>query len=184
MVVSIILQVLDADGDIDFAAERDRYAALLRQAGISRGVFGLDLSFNEDHRRSLPEAQRFVPYPCVHLYGLAPATQVEAAGPRLKQLVPRSPAVPRPVRVDHFDGGLAGIAYAFKPDFERRQTVEQFDPRRGKPVRNTRGRPLTVEQRIRALRALDHAGLPGRILLIGLRFEIEPLERARFTPRT
>jgi hypothetical protein len=40
----------------------DRYAALLQQAGLTRGVFGLDLSFNEDDRRSLPDVERFEPH--------------------------------------------------------------------------------------------------------------------------
>lgn len=101
--------------EIEFAEAWDRYAALLQQAGLTRGVFGLDLSFNEDDRRTLPEAERFSPHECVHLYGLAPAAEVEAAVPQLKRLVPATDAVRRPVRSTPFDGDLAAVAYSFKP---------------------------------------------------------------------
>lgn len=173
MIVSVILPPRGASGDIEFAIERDRYAPLMRQAGITRGVFGLDFSFNEDRRRSVPEAERFEPHASVHLFGFAPAAEVRVAEAKLKRLVPATKVCPRPVRVDDFDGGLSGLAYAFKPNFECRQSIEQFDRRRGKLGRNTRHCPkLTVEQGTRAVRALDRGGLTGRIVLLGLRFAI------------
>lgn len=170
-VLSIILPVRPGATEIDLVEAWDRYAALLQEAGLTRGVFGLDLSFNEDDRRSLPDADRFEPHPCVHLYGLAPAAEVGAVLPRLKRLVPATDAVRRPVRSTPFDGDLAAVAYSFKPDFVRRQTILQDKQGRANPVRNTRDRPLTVEQQIRLVQALDRAGLNGRIMLLGLSME-------------
>lgn len=185
MIVSVILPPREASGDIDFAVERDRYAALLRQAGITRGVFNLDLSFNEDRRRAITEAERFKPHASVHLFGFAPAAEVLAAEAKLKHWVPATEASPRPVWTDDFDGRLSGIAYAFKPDFERRLSIEQFDRRRGKLGRNTRHRSrLLVEQEIRAVRALARAGLTGRIVLLGLHFEATATGRLRLVPTT
>ena len=171
-VLSIILPVRPGATEIEFAEAWDCYAALLQEAGLTRGVFGLDLSFNEDDRRALPDADRFEPHACVHLYGLAPAAEVEAAVPRLKRLVPATDAVRRPVRSTPFDGDLAAVAYSFKPDFARRQTILQDKPGRANPVRNTRDRPLTVEQQIPLVQALERAGLNGRIMLLGLSMDV------------
>ncbi|MBB5756520.1 hypothetical protein HNR00_001218 [Methylorubrum rhodinum] len=172
MTVSIILPVSDRDEGMDFVAYGERTRAMLQEVGITVGVFGLDMSCNEDHRTSLPESERFASHACVHLYGLALATEAQAAIATLKRLIPRTETVPRPVRTMRWDGGLAAIAYALKPDFQRRQTIEKFDETRGKMVRTTRDRPLTVDQRVRAVRALDRAGMTGRIVLLGLRFEL------------
>ncbi|TXN73692.1 hypothetical protein [Methylobacterium sp. WL6] len=181
-IISIILPPLDPIGETDFRAEGLRYAAMLREVGITIGVFGLDWSSNEDHRQSLPETERFAAYTCVHLFGFAPAAQLEAAETRLKKLVPPTDAVPRPVHVKAWDGGLAAIGYALKQEFQRRQTILEDDPRRDKPVRDTRDRDLTVDQQIQAVRALTRAGQTGRIVLLGLRFKAVELGRLRLVP--
>lgn len=182
--VSIILPPLDPKGEIDFGAERQRYATLLSGVGITLGVFGLDLSFNEDHRHTLPKAHRFADHACVHLYGLALAGEVEAGEAELRKLVPRTDAVPCPVHVKPWDGGLSAIAYALKFEFARRQTILKKDPRRANLVRDTRDRFLTVEQQIQAVRALDRAGLTGRIVLLGLHFEASPDGQLHLIPTT
>ncbi len=184
VMLSLILPPLDPGREIDFAAERARYTAVLRRAGLRLGAFGLDLSFNEDDRRMLSEADRFAPHPCVHLYGIAPAGQVEAALPVLRRLVPATNLVCRPVRRKRFDGNPAALAYSHKPRFTRRLTILRDDPRRASPVRTTRDRVLTVEQEIRAVRALARAGLTGRIVLLGVHFEPVPIARPRRAPRT
>lgn len=183
--LSIILPPTNPDAEIDFAAERERYRAVLRKAGFMLGIFGLDLSFNEDKRKLSPPAKPFQPYACVHLHGFAPIAEIEIALPKLKKLILATEAVPRPIHIDTFDGAVKALAYAFKPNFERRQTIEQFDPRRGKLVRNTRHRPqLTLEQEIRTFRALDRAGLTGRIVLLGYRFEATNLGSLASSPET
>lgn len=184
VMLSLVLPPLAPSGGIDFAAERARYTTVLRQAGLTLGAFGLDLSFNEDDRRRLPKKERFTPHPCVHLYGIAPVAQVAEALPVLKRFVPATVAVRRPVWREQFDGNPAALAYSHKPGFTRRQTIEQVRAGRVNLVRTTRDRPLRVEQRISAVRALTRAGLTGRIMLLGLRLEIEPVPRARPASRT
>jgi hypothetical protein len=182
VMLSIILAPLDSGGDIGFAAESQRYLDLLRAAGLTLAMFGLDLSFNEDDRRTLPEADRFEPHPCVHLYGLALASEVTAALPTLKRLAPATEIVRRPIRRKRFDGNPAALAYAFKPDFARRLTIMKDDPRRPNPVRTTRDRPLTVEQQLWTVRALARAGLTGRMLPLGLDFEAAGPGQLRLVP--
>lgn len=168
--VSIVLPPHDPAADLDFASERARYQALLDAVGVTRGIFALDLSFNEDHR-PLPASQRFADHSCVHLYGLAPAAEMAMAEAELKRQLSATNAVRRPVRIKHWDGSPTSIAYTHKPGFARRQTILKFDKQRQKLVRDTRDRPPTVAQQIRAVRALDRAGLTGRLILLGLRAE-------------
>jgi hypothetical protein len=181
--LSLIMPPHDS-GEIDFAVEQARYTLLLRQAGITLGAFGLDLSFNEDDRRALALADRFEPHACVHVYGLAPAAQIEAALLMLKRLAPATAIVRRPVKRRRFNGNPAGLAYSHKPGFARRLTILKLNQQRGKLVRTTRDRPLTVVQEIQAVRALARAGLAGRILLLGLRFGTDPKGRLRLIPTT
>ncbi len=168
--ISIVLPPHDPSADPDFVSEGIRYRALLEAAGITRGVFALDLSFNED-RRPLSADQRFADHACVHLYGLAPVVEMAAVKRMLKQLTPVSNAVPRPVKVRPWDGSPTAIAYVHKPGFSRRQTILVFNEQRKKLVRDTRDKPLINAQQIHAVRALDRAGLAGRLILLGLHFE-------------
>lgn len=183
MAVSVILPTCNLTAAFDLLEEGRRYAAVLHEAGITRGIFGLDASWNEDRRDRLPEAERFDPHVSVHLWGLAPAVEAVLAKAVLKKLVPRTEAVPRPVHVKPWDGGLGAIAYALKPEFQGRHTIEKNGPR-GRPVRDTRYRNLTVPQQIQAVRALDRAGLTGRIMLLGYRFEASPSGYIRLVPET
>ncbi|GBU18814.1 hypothetical protein AOPFMNJM_2408 [Methylobacterium jeotgali] len=173
-VLSLILPPIDGATSLDIGTAWSHYATVLRQAGITLGIFGIDLSFNEDDRRALDEAARFQPHACLHVYGLAPADEIKAADAFLKRHVPATEAIRRPVRSTLFDGNLAAPAYAFKPDPIRRQTILRDKPGRANPVRDTRDRPLTVEQQLQTVRALDEAGIGGRILLLGLRLASIP----------
>ncbi|WP_163362348.1 hypothetical protein, partial [Escherichia coli] len=78
-VLSLILPPIDGATSLDIGTAWSHYATVLRQAGITLGIFGIDLSFNEDDRRALDEAARFQPHACLHVYGLAPADEIKAA---------------------------------------------------------------------------------------------------------
>ncbi len=94
MTISIILPVPHPRGSLDFVAASELAQTLLHEAGITVGVFGLDVSFNEDHRYDRPEEERFSDHACVHLYGLIPANGATAAKADLKRLIPATEAVP------------------------------------------------------------------------------------------
>jgi hypothetical protein len=180
--MSVILPASGPDGEADFVAARDQAEMLLREAGVTVGVLGLDVSFNEDHRDALPENERFADHASVHLYGLVRAEEAPAAKMILRWLIPSTEAIRRPVHTKIWDGNPTAVAYAHKPEFQRRQTILKADAKRGKPVRTTRDRPLTVEQQIQAVRALDRAGLTGRIVLLGLALETTNTGRLRLVP--
>lgn len=182
--VSIILPALDLDGTPDFRAAGELGQTILREAGVTTGVLGMDLSFNEDHRQEQDEAGRFASHPCLHLYGLIPAAGSLAVKTALKRLIPATDAVPRPVHTQPWDGSPAALAYALKPNFQRRQTIERLDTKRGRLVRTTRDRSLTVAQQIQAVRALDRAGVTGRMVLVGMRFELSETGRLCLVPTT
>lgn len=181
--MSIILPASGPAGEADFVGARAQAETLLRAAGVTVGVLGLDVSFNEDHRDALPEHERFTDHASVHLYGLIRAEEAQAAKAALKRLIPATNAIRRPVQTKPWDGSLTAVAYAHKPEFQRRQTILKPHEKRGL-VRTTRDRPLTVEQQIQAVRALDRAGLTGRILLLGLAFKATKTGRLRLIPAT
>lgn len=170
--LSVILPPCDPAGEIDFKAEHERYEDLLRQARVSLGMFGLDFSYNEDQRWQLAKEERFDPHACVHLWGLAPAAQVDAAYRLLTKMLRPTCAVPRPIKRQHFNGNPAAIAYAFKPDFTRRETILQCRSGSNVLVRNTRKRPLRVEQAVQLILALDQAEPSDRIILLGVKLVI------------
>lgn len=174
---SIILPGPEPGEQPDFVAAGELARTILREAGVTLGVFGIDASWNEDHRQERGEAGRFDSHPCLHLYGLIPATGSLAVKAALKRLIPATDAVPRPVHTQPWDGSPAALAYALKPDFHRRQTIERLDTKRGRLVRTTRDRSLTVAQQIQAVRALDRAGVTGRMVLVGIRFELSETGR-------
>ncbi|TXM97127.1 hypothetical protein FV242_32345 [Methylobacterium sp. WL64] len=180
--VSIILPGPETGEQPDFVAAGELARTILRQAGVTVGVLGIDASWNEDHRQERGEAGRFASHVCLHLYGLIPAANSLAVKAALKRLIPATDAAPRPVHTKPWDGSPAAIAYALKGEFQRRQTIERFDTKRGRLVRTTRDRPLTVAQQVQAVRALDRAGLAGRMVLVGLRFELSETGRLRLTP--
>lgn len=184
MTVSIILPGPEPGEQPDFVAAGELARTILRQAGVTVGIFGIDASWNEDHRQERDEAGRFDSHACLHLYGLIPAAGSLAVKAALKRLIPATEAVRRPVHTKPWDGSPAAIAYALKPDFQRRQTIERFDTKRGRLVRTTRDRPLTVAQQIQAVRALDRAGVTGRMVLVGLRFELSETGRLCLVPTT
>jgi len=184
MTVSIILPMPVPSGQFAFAAAGELGQMILRKAGVTLGVLAIDVSWNEDHRHERDEEGRFTSHACLHLYGLIPAAGSLAIKAALKRLIPATEAVPRPVHTKPWDGSPAAIAYALKGDFQRRQTIERLDTERGRLVRTTRDRPLTVAQQIQAVRALDQAGLTGRMVLVGLRFELSETGRLCLVPTT
>lgn len=184
MRVSIILPGLDPGEQPDFVAVGELAQTILRKAGVTLGVLGIDASWNEDHREDEGKAGRFANHACLHLYGLIPAAGSQTVKAALKRLIPATEAAPRPVHMQPWDGSPVAIAYALKGDFQRRQTIERLNLKRGRLVRDTRDRPLTVAQQIQAVRALDRAGLTGRIVLVGLRFELSETGRLCLVPTT
>jgi hypothetical protein len=75
---------------------------------------------------------------------------------------------PRPIFIQQFDGLRVGRAYALKPDFRLRISL---DPRRfsdgSRSTFSTRSKPIFGSERVELALALDRAGLDRRLFLKG-----------------
>ena len=93
----------------------------------------------------------------------------------LKKKFPRSSFAPRPIVISKFDGSDRAIAYALKPNFDRREAIARTSSSR----QNTRHRPLRVDERIELAIALHKAGLASRLFLRGVSFDARYLRFRR-----
>lgn len=135
------------------------------------GVFigGIDWSFNE-HKQ-----QKHLPHWCLHVHGITVTNDVKALKKNLKKAFPPSPEIPRPVKVQEWDGEPAALRYAFKPEFERRISTEdgkRFDKKTGenRKCRDTDSQPLKSKDKLELLLHLDSIGIAGRLFLKNVQF--------------
>jgi len=83
--------------------------------------------------------------------------------PGLPPWFPAGDDTPRPVRMSKFDGEARGFAYALKPDFSRRISLEPRLLADGsRSTFGTRGKPIGGASRVELALALDRAGLDAR----------------------
>lgn len=152
----------------DLAEAKNRILIGLENAGVSFCVGALDLSFNV----SVTNRRRAVP--CAHGVVIGSTVEIMAARRALNRIFPPSPSVPRPLRRSCWDGDLAGLAYVFKPEANRRVSQPRIVDEHGRTVRraNTHSEAATVEERIQAALAFDEIGLLDRLILRGTRVDI------------
>jgi hypothetical protein len=125
-------------------------------------VGGFDISANEH------EADEFEPHWMPHAWILAPGRRARRVENELRDWFPNTDTVPRPVHMKRFDGNPAGFAYALKPDFLRRISLEPATlPDGSRSTHSTRGKPIWGEPRVELALALDRAGLDARLFLRG-----------------
>lgn len=147
----------------DLTEAKDRILIGLENAGVSFCVGALDLSFN----MSVTNRRRAVP--CAHGVVIGSTVEIMAARRALNRVFPPSPSVPRPLRRSCWDGDLAGLAYVFKPEANRRVSQPRIVDEHGGTVRraNTHSEVATVDERIQAALAFDEIGLLDRLILRG-----------------
>jgi hypothetical protein len=125
-------------------------------------VGGFDISANEH------EADAFEPHWMPHAWILAPGRRARRARKDLGDWFEATEIVPRAVFMKPFDGGRAGRAYALKPDFCRRTSLEPRALEDGsRSTFSTRKKPIWGDQRVELALALDRAGLESRLFLQG-----------------
>jgi len=134
------------------------------QAGITLFVGALDFSFNEVHGSPRPGRLS------VHVWGLGDEGEVKVGRESLKLVFPAHGSTTRPVKTYAFDGNPRAIAYAYKSNFTRRValTSERRTGVKLASCRNTRARPLRVQQKAELLVLLDALGLLKRLVLRGV----------------
>ena len=167
---ALAVSVVDAAATVDlgdlrdddiFADGRRRIQRALADCGVP-AVGGLDVSAN-DH-----ELGGFRPFWALHAWLIVPGWRMRHTEGDFRRLFPRDDAILRPVRMKHFDGQRAGRAYALKPDFDRRTSLEPRTLEDGsRSTFSTRAKPIWGQDRVELALALDRAGLDARLILRG-----------------
>jgi hypothetical protein len=150
-----------ADHEDMFEETRGRLLDALADVAV-RAVGGFDVSLNTH------ENDAFQPYWAPHVLIIAPARRLKLLHEDFREWFPAGDDTPRPVRMSKFDGEARGFAYALKPDFSRRISLEPRLLADGsRSTFGTRGKPIGGTSRVELALALDRAGLDGRLFMHG-----------------
>jgi hypothetical protein len=141
-----------------------RWKEILGRAGVPWFIGASDWSFNEHDRG------RYQPHWSQHFYGFTATTDLEDLKQRLQHQFPKSDAVPRPVKLQEWDGKKKALRYMLKAEFWRRigtDEGERFDKTHGeqRSCRATDKQPLPSARKRELLLHLDEIGLQGRLML-------------------
>jgi hypothetical protein len=148
------------DGGV-FDKLRRRLDRALGDCGVH--AFGaFDISANRH------EHEEFEPHWAPHALIFAPASRMRASADHLRRWFPPDERVPRPVKIQEFDGSARGRAYTFKPDFFERISLERRQLVGGsRSTYSTRLKPIWGDRRVEVALALDGVGLDERLYLCG-----------------
>jgi hypothetical protein len=141
-----------------------RWKEALGRAGVTWFLGGSDWSFNEH------EDKRYQPHWSHHFYGFTATTDPDDLKKRLQTQFPKTDVIPRPVKVQEWDGKKRPIRYMMKAKFFRRigsDEGERFNKANGnnRSCRATDKQPLKSSQKRELLLHLDQIGLQGRLML-------------------
>jgi hypothetical protein len=138
--------------------------ALLTEAGIHEAIGGVDPNFNE-HRDGA-----FEPHGQLQAWLIIRSELLtKSVKDRLRSLLEVSSLHRRPLRIESFDRGLNGYAYALKHTYDRRVSIPPVIDKQGETIerRNTRHRNLRRKQEVALALLLHQAGLRARLILHG-----------------
>jgi hypothetical protein len=140
-----------------------RWKEDLARAGVTWFVGGLDYSFNEHN------TGRYKPHWSEHFFGFTSTANIELLKEKSLAQFPETDAIPRPVKIEEWDGDDRAIRYALKANFWRRvatDTGERYDKKRGgnRRCRDTRKERLRARERVELLIHLDKVGFQGRFI--------------------
>jgi hypothetical protein len=141
-----------------------RWKERLGRASVTWFIGASDWSFNEH------EDGRYQPHWAHHFYGFTATTDPDDLKKRLQAQFPKTDAIPRPVKVQEWDGKKKPIRYMLKSEFFRRlgsDDGQRFDKAKGKDrsCRATDKQPLRSSQKRDLLLHLDQIGFQGRLIL-------------------
>ncbi len=150
-----------AGHDDMFEETRGRLLDALADVAV-RAVGGFDVSLNTH------EADAFEPYWAPHALIVVPARRLLRLKRDFREWFPAGDDTPRPVRISAFDGAARGFAYALKPDFHRRISLEPRLLADGsRSTFGTRHKRIGGASRVELALALDRAGLDARLFTRG-----------------
>jgi hypothetical protein len=141
-----------------------RWKETIGRAGVTWFIGGSDWSFNEHDEDRYP---RHISH---HFYGFTATTDLEDLKKRLQAQFRKTDAIPRPVKVQEWDGKKKPIRYMAKSKFFRRigsDEGQRFNKTNGKDrsCRATDKQPLRSSQKRELLLHLDQIGLQGRLVM-------------------
>jgi len=149
---------------LNLPAAKRRVQARLSRAGVGWAIGAWDYSLNEH------ETGRYPPFWLPHLHLVSATDDAAALRRGLRDSFAPSDAVPRPVRVQAWDGRENALLYLLKAKFDRRVGVdgaERFSPKAGewRLCRATSQQRLRSAERLELLLHLDQGGLGGRLFM-------------------
>jgi hypothetical protein len=141
-----------------------RWKEALGRAGVKWFIGASDWSFNEH------QDERYQPHWSHHFYGFTATTDPDDLKKQLQAQFPKTDAIPRPVKVQIWDGKKRPIRYMLKSQFYRRigsDDGQRFNKANGKnrSCRATDKQPLRSSQKRELLLHLDQIGFQGRLIL-------------------
>jgi len=144
-----------------------RWKEALGRAGVAWFIGASDWSFNEH------KDDRYQAHWAHHFYGFTATTDPDGLKKRLQAQFPKTDAIPRPIKVQPWDGKKKPIRYMLKTDFFRRigsDDGQRFDKANGehRSCRATDKQPLRSSQKRDLLLHLDQIGFQGRLMLRGV----------------
>lgn len=149
---------------LNLPAAKRRVQNRLGKADVGLAFGAWDYSVNE-HR-----TERYAPSWLPHLHLLVGTGDPGALREGLKRSFPHSDAVPRPVKVQAWDGRENALLYLLKDKFDRRIGVDnavRFSPKTGERrlCRATSHQRLRSAERLELLLHLDEIGPEGRVFM-------------------
>jgi hypothetical protein len=142
--------------------------ARLARSRISFCVGGVDFSFNESRRDD------FSPHWSPHIWFLTDKFNRVRWEIRLRNYFARSPAIPRPVKIQDWDGDLAAIGYSLKYEFKRRISTIGLRAQGTRLCKATNYDRLRSQERFELYSYLHQIGLGSRIFLMGVEVDDPP----------
>src|SRR3984893_13613537 len=135
-----------------------RWKDALGRAGVAWFLGGSDWSFNEH------EDERYQPHWSHHFYGFTATDDLQSLKRDLQEQFPKTDAIPRPVKVQEWDGKKKPIRYMAKSKFWRRigsDEGQRFNKTNGnnRSCRATDKQPLRSSQRSELPLHLDQSRL-------------------------
>jgi hypothetical protein len=142
----------------------DRWRDRLAKTGVPWFLGATDFSYNE-HAQN-----RYPPHWSLHFYGVTVARNIKKLKRKLLKVFPKDKAIPRPVKIEAWDGDKKALRYILKPDFWRRigtNNAQRFNKKTGgtRTCRATDKQPLRSKRRRELLLYLDEIGMQGRLLM-------------------
>jgi hypothetical protein len=146
-----------------------RWRDTLARVGVTWFLGATDWSFNEHASRRYPPTWQ------EHFYGFTVTDDPAQLKKGLKKQFPPTDAIPRPVRVEAWDGNKKAVRYMLKPVFWRRIATDEGqrhdkDSAEKRGCRATDKQPLRSAEKHELLMLLAEIGIQGRFLMRWLQF--------------